>query len=70
MGNLRRVHSGELRCLFVCLFVGLNKYSADEIKENKMDETCGTHGGENNTGFRWGYLNLRATWKTRAWIEG
>ena len=23
MGNLRRVHSGELRCLFVCLFVCL-----------------------------------------------
>jgi len=27
-------------------FVGLNKYSGDGIMENKMDETCGTHVGE------------------------
>ena len=27
-------------------FVRLNKYSVDEIMENKMDESCGTHGGE------------------------
>jgi len=27
-------------------FVRLTKYSGDEIMENKMDEACGTHGGE------------------------
>lgn len=27
-------------------FVRLNKYSVDEIMENKMDEICGTHGEE------------------------
>jgi hypothetical protein len=40
-GKLRRLHNGGASS-----FVRLNKCSDDEIMENKMDEACGTHGGE------------------------